>query len=294
MRAFRDRVAVVTGGASGIGRAMAERFAAEGMKLVLADVEEAALERTAGELAGRGAQVLGVRTDVSKAGDVEDLARRALARFGAVHVVCNNAGVTVGNTVWGHSLEDWEWVLGVNLWGVIHGLRSFVPILLEQGDEGHVVNTASMSGLIGLPYAAIYHASKHAVVTISESLHYELALQGAKVKASVLCPGFVRTPILNGERNRPAELQGEAAALPSGWDAMEKSYQEWIENAVGPEYVAELVLEAIRAEKFWILPHPAGKAWIRRHAEDILEERNPVFDASLLDGVTAPPTRKRG
>lgn len=291
MRELEGRVAVVTGGASGIGRALAERFASEGMRIVLADVERAALDAAAAALRERGAEVLAVPTDVSKAGDVDALARRALDRFGAVHLFCNNAGVTVGSTVWGHPLEDWQWVLGVNLWGVIHGLHTFVPILLEQGEPAHVVNTASMSGLVSLPYASVYHASKHAVVTISESLHLELAEREAPVGVSVLCPGFVRTPIIDGARNRPAELQPASDEPPEGWEEMEKQYRRWLEGGADPAYVAELVVGAVREGRFWILPHPAGKAWIRRRMEDILEERNPSHDPAMLDLVTRRPDR---
>src|SRR5215216_2897924 len=203
MRSFTGNVAVVTGAGSGIGQALAERFAAEGMKLVLADVEAEPLARVEREMRANGAEVLAVRTDVSQAADVEALAERTLDAFGAVHVVCNNAGVALGKTSWDLTVADWEWVLGVNLWGVIHGIRTFVPIMLQQGTEGHVVNTASLAGLLSAPFMSVYDATKFAVVTISESLSLELALQGAQVKVSVLCPGFVNTNIITSERNRP-------------------------------------------------------------------------------------------
>src|SRR5689334_1941764 len=174
MKDFAGKVAVVTGAASGIGRALADRCAQEGMKVVLADVEESALVRAADEFRATGAPILAVRTDVSKAEDVEALARKTVETFGGVHLLFNNAGVGAGTTAWETSLRDWEWVLGVNLWGVIHGLRSFVPIMLSQGSEGHIVNTASIAGLVLGPGLAAYKVSKHGVISLSETLYGEL------------------------------------------------------------------------------------------------------------------------
>lgn len=192
MREFHGKVAVVTGAASGIGRSLAERCAQEGMRVVLADVEEGALTQTAESLRSSGADVRAITTDVSRAGDVEALARKTVEAYGGVHLLFNNAGVGGGTTAWGSMLADWQWVLGVNLWGVIHGVHSFVPLMLQQGDEGHIVNTASIAGLTGGPGLAVYKVSKHGVVSISETLYHELALQGAKIGVSVLCPGWVR------------------------------------------------------------------------------------------------------
>src|SRR5215469_10915747 len=206
MQEFPDKVAVVTGAASGIGFALAERFAREGMKVVLADVEGDALARAEAELRGRGATVRAVRTDVRQAGEVAALAEQTLAAFGGVHVVCNNAGVVVFKSAWEHTLADWEWVLGVNLWGVIHGVRTFVPIMLRQGTEGHIVNTASMGGLVTGPFFGSYIVSKHGVVALSEVLALELARIGAPVKVSVLCPNVVRTNLMDSARNRPLAL----------------------------------------------------------------------------------------
>ncbi len=205
MRSLRRKVAVITGGASGIGRAIAGRFAAEGMRLALADVEEPALARTVEELAAAGAEVIGVRTDVSQLDDVRALADTTLSQFGAVHVVCNNAGVAGGSVI-DSPIEVWQWVLGVNLWGVIHGCTVFLPILLEQ-DEGHVVNTASMAGLGGAAGLGVYCTSKFAVVGLSESLHHDLVGRGSHVGVSVLCPGFVRTRIFESERNMPDHVR---------------------------------------------------------------------------------------
>ena len=202
-----QKVAVITGAASGIGRGLAERFAAEGMKVVLADVEEEALAKLEADLKAKDATVLTVRTDVSNATEVENLAVQTLEAFGAVHILCNNAGVVCSRPVWEHTLADWEWVLGVNLWGVIHGIRSFVPRMLAQGNECHIVNTASILGLVSGSGEGIYKVSKHGVVVLSETLADELAQKGANIQVHVLCPGWVRTGILDSARNRPAPCE---------------------------------------------------------------------------------------
>jgi NAD(P)-dependent dehydrogenase (short-subunit alcohol dehydrogenase family) len=278
MKEFTGKVAVVTGAASGIGRALAERCAAAGMKVVLADIEDSTLTKTAREMQEQGATVLGVLTDVSKAGAMETLAQKTLQVYGAVHILCNNAGVA-GDFValWEQTIENWEWVLGVNLWGVIHGIRTFVPIMLDQHTEGHVVNTASMAGLLSLPFIAVYHATKHAVVTLSEALHYELALRRAQVKVSVLCPGFVNTRIMESERNRPGplHLQGQPQEMEQTWvDA----YREFVATGLPPAEVAERVFNAIRDEKFYVFPHPEFLDLARARMETILEQRNPTLD----------------
>jgi NAD(P)-dependent dehydrogenase (short-subunit alcohol dehydrogenase family) len=206
LKEFKDKVAVITGAASGIGRALAERCAREGMQVVLADMEVEALTTTEAALKATGATVLAVVTDVSKAQDVEALAQKTLQAFGAVHLLCNNAGVWAGTSVWESPLADWEWVLGVNMWGVIHGVRVFVPFMLAQETEGHIVNTASMSGLLTAPGLGAYLVSKHGVVALSETLSHELAQRRAKVKVSVLCPGWVNTQFSEAVRNRPGHL----------------------------------------------------------------------------------------
>ncbi|MGB6838431.1 MAG: SDR family NAD(P)-dependent oxidoreductase [Dehalococcoidia bacterium] len=289
MREFRDRVAVVTGAASGIGRAMAGRFAAEGMKVVLADIEEGALAEAEAELKAKSAAVLAVPTDVSKGGDVEALAKKTIDAFGAVHVVCNNAGVAVGGVSWERTVADWEWGLGVNLWGVIHGIRVFVPIMLGQDTEGHIVNTASMAGLVSLPAMSVYAVSKHGIVTLSEAMHHELALSGAKVKVSVLCPGWVNTRLMDSERNRPSEVLNDPAEKVSDpeREAIEQTVRELLVTGLAPEQVADHVVSAIRDEKLYILTHPEWKDMVRTRMEDILEERNPVFDPAALAGEAA-------
>jgi NAD(P)-dependent dehydrogenase (short-subunit alcohol dehydrogenase family) len=285
MKTFKDRVAVITGAASGIGRAMTERFAAEGMKVVLADVEAQALSKAEQELRDQGATTLSVVTDVSKADQVEALAQKTLETFGAVHIVCNNAGVAAGGLSWSQPLADWEWVIGVNLWGVIHGVRTFVPILLDQKTEGHVVNTASMAGLLSGPFATIYNVTKHGVVTLSESLYQELALQNAPVTVSVLCPGFVKTNILDSDRNRPEQLQASESPGDEAAQAMRAAFRVFIDQGMPPTQVAEKVFNAVRDEQFYILPHPEFLAPLQTRMEDILAQRNPTmvsFDPNAL------------
>jgi NAD(P)-dependent dehydrogenase (short-subunit alcohol dehydrogenase family) len=277
MQELKDRVAVITGGASGIGLAMAKRFAREGMKLVLADVEEDALRRVEQEFRKAGVPVLAIRTDVSRSHDVERLAEKTLATFGAAHVVCNNAGVAPGGVVWESTVADWEWVLGVNVWGVIHGVRVFVPIMLRQDTPCHIVNTASVAGLLSVPGMGIYCVSKHAVVTLSECLHHDLAERGSKIGVSLLCPAFVPTGILDSERNRPALLRNPSRARTPEDQAREEQMRHAVQSGrVSAEMVAEMVLDGIRQERFYIFTHPRIKASIQARMEDVLNERNPI------------------
>lgn len=277
MREFKGKVAVVTGAASGIGRGLAEACAREGMRVVLADVEETSLAKAERELKDAGAEVVAVRTDVSKAEEVEALAGRTLEAFGAAHLLFNNAGVGAGTTVWESTLEDWQWTLGVNLWGVIHGVRTFVPLMLKQGDECHVVNTASMAGLVSGPALGVYKVTKHAVVSLSETLCCELALMKSNVKVSVLCPAGVNTRVMECERNRPAELQNASAsesAHPAVTQA-EAMLRQLVETGMPPSQVAEAVFDAIREERFYILTHADWKTFVQKRMEDILHDRNP-------------------
>ncbi len=283
MKEFRDRVAVVTGAASGIGRGLAERFAAEGMKVVLADVEQSALDQADAEMRERGATVLPVRTDVSKPEQMEQLAQQTLEAFGAVHIVCNNAGVGgPGGPVWERTLADWQWVLGANLWGVIHGIRVFLPIMLKQEDEGHIVNTASMAGLVSIPMLSIYNVTKHAVVTLSESLYMELQATGSKIGVSVLCPGFVDTNITTSDRNRARELRNEGGEpeLTPQQQMTRQTVEGMLKAGMKPAAVADKVFEAVRDGKFYVLTHPEMKDGIRRRMERILDEHNPVFSGT--------------
>ena len=272
MKEFQDKVAVVTGAASGIGRALAEKCAALGMKVVLAAVEESALKQAEDELQASGAQVLTVHTDVSQADEVEALAKITFETYGAVHLLFNNAGVGGVTTVWESSLADWEWVLGVNLWGVIHGLHFFVPRMLAQNSEGHIVNTASSAGLVASSGLGVYKVSKHGVVTLSETLALELAVRGSKLKASVLCPEWVNTRIIDAERNRPRALQNapqEQHTSPE-MEALVQASRQWLaQNGLPPAQVAEMVFNAIRQEKFNILtlrPSSANLGLLHRKA----------------------------
>jgi NAD(P)-dependent dehydrogenase (short-subunit alcohol dehydrogenase family) len=272
------KVAVVTGAASGIGFALAERFAREGMKVVLADVQADALARAEAELRGRGATVLAVKTDVRQASEVEALAEKTLAEFDEVHVVCNNAGVYLTKSSWEHTLTDWEWVLGVNLWGVIHGVRTFVPILLHQGTEGHIVNTASSAGLGSVAFLGSYCVSKFGVVALSECLAKELARIGTPVKVSVLCPQMVRTNLMTSARNRPLALTNseEASSPRAGAQELDEVLRKGFEETgITPVQVADHVVAAIRADTFYILTHPTTKEHVRVRMEGIMEGRNP-------------------
>jgi len=272
MDQLSDKVAVVTGGASGIGLAMGRAFADKGMKVVLADIEEATLERVAADLPD-DTELATVRCDVSDAAQVEALRDEALNRFGAVHVICNNAGVSAGGPIWEQSLADWEWVLGVNLMGVVHGIRAFAPLFIEQG-EGHVVNTASMAGLTSPPSMASYNVSKHAVVTMSETLFADLRLAGVTgVGVSVLCPGWVRTQIHEAGRNRPG---GPLAPDP---DPERAGYREIITQVIAsgldPAHVAELVVGAVEHRRFYILTHPEWNEAITGRTHRIVEGSDP-------------------
>jgi len=284
LKEFRDRIAVVTGAASGIGKAMAERFAAEGMKVVMADVEGPALDAAARELEDKGALVLPVLTDVSKAESVQALAKRTFEEFGRVDLLCNNAGVGGGTGLsWNCTLADWQWVMGVNLWGVIHGVKFFLPRMVEQGDDAHIVNTASLAGLISGPGLAIYSVTKHAVVSLSETLFHELRLAGSQVGVSVLCPGWVDTKIMDSSRNRPEALQNkpeEEKTLPQA-EAMEQMVRGLLAQGSPPSDIAEKVFEAVRDRRFYVLPHPQYTHMIRTRMEDILEQRDPTYTPML-------------
>lgn len=275
MQELQGKVAVITGAASGIGRALADACCAEGMKVVLADVERTALARAADELRAGGADVRAVPTDVSVEAEVQALARETLAAFGAVHLVANNAGVATAGLLWEQTPADWQWVFGVNLWGVVHGIRTFVPILLRQGTEGHVVNTASIAGLLSAPGNGIYGATKFAVVSLSETLHFELAIMGGRVGVSVLCPGFVRTRILDSERNRPEAFPGRHIALTPEQEAIGAAVRRLVDTGTPPAEVAAEVLDAVKARRFFVLPHPEYDRDIERRTRDILARRNP-------------------
>ena len=269
------RVAVVTGAASGLGRAMALAFAAEGMHVALADVDEGNLARVADEVRARGVEALALRVDVSKGEEVDALAARAVAELGGVHLVCNNAGVSPLGAAWENSVADWRWALGVNLWGVIHGVRAFVPRFVAQ-NEGHIVNTASVAGLIAPPGMSVYNVTKHAVVALSESLYHDLRARNSKVGVSVLCPAYVPTGISDSERNRPTELANPAAAKSAEQLAREAMLKKAVASGkISAAEVAQAVVAAVKAQRFYILTHPRIKGAIEARMHDILEERAP-------------------
>ena len=276
MDTFQDRTAVVTGAASGIGRALALRCADEGMSVVVADVDEAGLEQTRQQCVDRGARSLAVPTDVSKVAAVEALADAARSEFEKIHLVFNNAGVMVGGCAWERSAADWEWVLGVNVFGCIHGARVFLPILIEQGEPAHMVNTASVGGLLTGPFLAPYIVSKHAVVGLCEVLYHELIALQVEVGISCLCPGAVATGIAASERIRPAD-KGAPRPLSS---EVEQAFVEGVEAGIGagmpPDELAGHAFEGIREGRFWIFPDPMYKPGFEARAQSILSGLNPL------------------
>jgi len=272
MEDLQGKVAVITGGASGIGRAVAERAAAEGMRIVIADIEEGPLKEAEDELAGRGAEVVGVVTDVSDAASVRALRDRALERFGAVHLVHNNAGIGTGGPIWEFSEEDWRWIIGVNQWGVIHGISTFVPLLMEQG-EGHVVNTASIAGLTTTAFLGPYHATKFAVVAMSEVLYKDLQVAGSQVGVSVLCPGFVQTRIAESDRNRPAWAPEREV---EGAEELRAVIQGMVDGGIPPATVADRVIDAVKTNTFYILTHPELTEAIQIRCDDMVQGRPPT------------------
>jgi NAD(P)-dependent dehydrogenase (short-subunit alcohol dehydrogenase family) len=277
MNDLTGRVAVVTGAASGIGFAMASAFAAEGMKLVLADIDAEALDAARTELNDKGAEAVAVPTDVTDPAAVDALRDAAVSAFGAAHVVCNNAGVAVGGPIWQVPLEAWHWVFGVNFWGVIHGLRSFVPLLLEQG-EGHIVNTASAAGLVATPFLGPYSATKHAVVAVSESLAIELA--GTSVGVSVLCPMWVRTRIHESDRNAPPGVATLIAEDPTSLAGARDVVAGFVNSGLAPGVVAEKVVKAVKDKGFWVFPHEEVRDAVRARGQSIADGAMPSF--SLL------------
>jgi len=265
------KAAAITGAASGLGRAMALAFAAEGMHLALADVDEAGLEETRALLGSPDSKIVSMRVDVSKAADVHQFAARAAAQLNGVHLVCNNAGVAVSGPVWETSEAEWQWILGVNLLGVVNGVRAFVPRLIAQ-DEGHIVNTASVAGLISPPGMGAYCVSKHAVVTLSEALHHDLRERGSRVGVSVLCPAYVPTRIADSERNSPAEVITKSKERLAKEAALRKAVAA---GKLSADDVARAVVAAVKENRFYVLTHPGIKGAVRARMEDVLEERAP-------------------
>jgi NAD(P)-dependent dehydrogenase (short-subunit alcohol dehydrogenase family) len=279
MKDLRNKVAVITGAASGIGRSLVEKAAEEGMKIVLAGINEANLLQVERELKARGATVISVQTDVSKENDVVSLAQKTLSAFGAVHLLCNNAGAVGGGSIWESSLDDWRWLMGVNLWGVIFGVRVFVPIMLSQNTDCHILNTASTAGLLSPPGMGIYNVTKHGVVALSETLYQELAARSTLLKVSVLCPSYVRTKILDSSRNHPSHQNRGShtrmteAQLEAGWQSIASTNY----TVISSQQVADCAFKAILKDQFYILTHPESKEWVQSHADDVINERNPAL-----------------
>ncbi|UDM49080.1 SDR family oxidoreductase [Cupriavidus sp. MP-37] len=280
MKDFSNKVAVITGGASGFGKEFARLAADLGMKLVLADVQEDALDATVAEFKARNVPVIGLRTDVSQAGQVQALADAAIEAFGQVNLLFNNAGVGAGGLIWENSERDWEWVMGVNLYGVVHGVRIFTPLMLAAAEqdpafEGHIVNTASMAGLLNPPAMGVYNVSKHAVVALTETLYQDLGLVTQQVRCSVLCPYFVPTGISQSQRNRPAGLANQAPPTRSQLVSQALSDKAVGSGKVSAAEVAQITFDAIRDESFYIYSHPQALAPVRQRFEDIVGQRNP-------------------
>jgi NAD(P)-dependent dehydrogenase (short-subunit alcohol dehydrogenase family) len=279
MEDLAGKVAVVTGSASGMGFAFANRFAEEGMSVVLADIEAEPLAMAEAAIKAKGAKVLAVRTNVLQDNDVEKLADAAFKTFGNVHVVCNNAGVAGGSAkpVWEAPQEDWDWVFGVNFQGVLRGIRAFVPRMIENGEEGHIVNTASVAGL--LTGADPYSVSKHGVVCLTEGLYKNFKALNLKLSASVLCPGWVNTNILDAGRNRPAELGQpvDPATLPAEAQQRMAMVRGMVQNGFQPDEVAQQVLDAIVSDTFYIIPaQDYIFAAVKTRFDQILDKQNPT------------------
>ncbi|MFN7446175.1 MAG: SDR family oxidoreductase [Curvibacter sp.] len=277
---FAGKTAVLTGAGSGFGLEMARLGARMGMNLVLADVQQDALARAAAEVQALGVQVLAQQLDVSDAAQMEHLAERTHERFGAPHLVFNNAGVGAGGLVWENTVQDWRWVLGVNLWGVIHGVRLFTPMMLEAAQEdaafrGHIVNTASMAGLLNAPNMGVYNVSKHAVVSLSETLYQDLALVTDRVGASVLCPFFGPTGISQSQRNRPGEL---ASGRPTRSQLIGQAMSDKAVSSgkVTAAEVAQAVFQAVADGQFYIYSHPKAIASVQTRMEDVILASNPT------------------
>jgi NAD(P)-dependent dehydrogenase (short-subunit alcohol dehydrogenase family) len=274
-----NRVAWITGAASGIGLALAQRLAAEQMKLVLVDIEEGPLRDAEASLRAAGATTLALTADVGNAASMESATKRALDQFGVIHLIVNNAGVGGGGgPMWQLTEADWKWALDVNLWGVLHAIRLLVPPLLASGEEGHVLNTASIAGLTSTPFMGPYTASKHAVVAVSECLSKELELANAAVGVSVLCPGFVKTKIASSHRNRPSELAATGSVASDDGKKFAAVLDQLVSAGVPAETIANACVDAIRAPRFYVLTHPEMKPQVEHRMRQILDEKQPGID----------------
>ena len=280
MKDLEGKVAVVTGAAAGIGLAMSERFAHEGMQVILADRDIGGARDAARKLVDSGLMAHPIAVDVTVPGEVEELADEVFRDYGNVHLLCNNAGV-LGRVQasWQQPIENWRWVFDVNVLGVANGLHYFLPRMVEAGEQGYVLNTGSVAGLLSGPFFAPYNASKHAVVAMSECLHHELRATGSPIEVGVLCPGWVHTGLADFEDKAPDTVKQANAKSPVGKQAQERdaAVRKMVAESIGPEKIAEIVVEAVKEGRFYIFPHPERKADIRNRMETILEERIPSF-----------------
>ncbi|WP_244848633.1 SDR family oxidoreductase [Caballeronia sp. SL2Y3] len=281
MDRFEGKVAVITGAGSGFGREFAHKAASLGMKLVLADIDDAALAATVDAVRAQGSDALGVRTDVSDAAQVDALAQSALDAYGGVHLLFNNAGVGAGGFVWENTAKDWQWVFGVNVMGVANGVRAFTPIMLKHAEPAHIVNTASVAGLLAAPAMGVYNASKHAVVALTETLYHDLRLAGASIGVSLLCPAFVPTGIANAERSRPDALANEAPLTASQKMAARQLTRAVESGRLSARDIAEMTFDAVREGRFYVITHPGIMASIRLRLDDIAQLRNPSDPMSV-------------
>ncbi len=277
MQNLAHKVAVITGAAEGIGKAIAQQCALEGMTLVLADIDATRLAATVTEFQAAGTEVIGQVTDVSKSADVDALAQAAFERFGQVHLLVNNAGVALAKNAWETTENDWNWLMGINLYGVTHALRAFIPRMLEQGEEGHIVNTASIAGLISAPSLAAYNVSKFGVVTLSEGLQHDLQLRKAKINVSVLCPGWVNTRIIESERNRTAEERSDPAKSDKVTTHTGMAVMQAVQAGMSPAEVARATLLAVKNNQFYILTHPHTIKGVEVRMQDIVQQRAPTL-----------------
>ncbi len=279
---LKNKVAVITGAASGIGAAIAERCANEGMKVVLADIEEESLISIEKRLKSLGVETLAIVCDVSKEEDIITLSEKTIEAFGEVNLLFNNAGVTTGNLLWKNTTADWQWAIGVNIWGVINSTKTFVPIMLKQDNECNIINTASMAGLTAGPVNGLYSLTKHAIVSFSESLYYDLKVAKAKINVSVLCPAFVNTRIMDCERNRPSSLINPSSSKETkGFSELGQKLRKLLSEGMSPKEVADEVFDAIQKNKFYIITHKEFKDGVKQRMEDILNENNPTINFQL-------------
>ncbi|MCP5264617.1 MAG: SDR family oxidoreductase [Burkholderiaceae bacterium] len=273
---FEGSVAVITGAGSGFGREFARICAERGMKLALADIQADSLAQTADTLRQGGTVAITETLDVSRSDAVEAFADRVYHEFGATHLLFNNAGVAAGGYVWENTIADWEWVLGVNLWGVINGIHAFVPRMIAGGQAGHIVNTASVAGLLSPPTMGVYNVSKHGVVTLTESLYHDLRVSGSRLGASVLCPAFVPTGINRSERNRPQTLQNAGEPTASMQAAQRATDKAVSSGKISAADVATMTFDAIEQDRFYIVTHPRIMDSVRLRCEDVAALRNPT------------------